>query len=559
MNRDQSWRNTQTGEVTRECPKKIRYKYWVEGIDEVSNFCRALENFPGDNPDEDLAFKKGNWIELLDDTDEDWWKGRLHLEGEPTEQTGNLPVDLVEKRRRPQWVNKFLNKTVYHIPADYAEFLAKLEAEKAKKDAEGVLAPEGSPGEGLWWAKVKDDDGNFYWYEMKTYKTTYEDPCRVPTPPQSPRMADDKEYYSQVTTEDGERYWYNEETQETTWASPFDERLPPDRWHNNFANAEYYYVDYENMRLSPEKPQEITDYENKLERDRICKEFLLGNPNDILEDYMIYKVIRNVYVTDCLNDIIRKVEIIHEALDLRELVSVVADMVRQVACEEVVDSLKVKLEEIEELERLAALEQAGDDDPNDRDLEPEWLDLYTIPQSVPYVEKFSLHDMYLCSGGPLWKVNKGWRQFDKAYQMKIRVENRYKKNIAKLEKEDESRFQQIEKDIKSKKISTTQGRWRHEERVKKLEEERERLKLVREEERNDPTKVPHKFYQVSDVTMWYGAVCDRGHVLGLELNKNDLEGEIPNQIQKLKHIVSLCLNRNRLVGKLPPQYWACTL
>ena len=60
---------------------------------------------------------------------------------------------------------------------------------------------------------------------------------------------------------------------------------------------------------------------------------LVGNPNDILEDYMIYKVIRNVYVTDCLNDIIRKVEIIHEALDLRELVSVVADMVRQVACE----------------------------------------------------------------------------------------------------------------------------------------------------------------------------------------------------------------------------------
>ena len=64
MNREQSWRNTQTGEVTHECPKKIRYKYWVEGIDEVSNFCRALENFPGDNPDEDLAFKKGNWIEL---------------------------------------------------------------------------------------------------------------------------------------------------------------------------------------------------------------------------------------------------------------------------------------------------------------------------------------------------------------------------------------------------------------------------------------------------------------------------------------------------------------
>ena len=48
------------------------------------------------------------------------------------------------------------------------------------------------------------------------------------------------------------------------------------------------------MKLSPDKPQEITDYEDKLERDRLCKEFMLGNPNDILEDYMIYKVIYNI-------------------------------------------------------------------------------------------------------------------------------------------------------------------------------------------------------------------------------------------------------------------------
>ena len=124
--------------------------------------------------------------------------------------------------------------------------------------------------------------------------------------------------------------------------------------------------------------------------------------------------------------------------------SVVADMVRQVACEEVVDSLKVKLEEIEELERLAALEQAGDDDPNDRDLEPEWLDLYTI-QSVPYVEKFSLH---VCTYAVAvrWESQQGMAAIRKAYQMKIRVENRYKKSIAKLDEEDESRFQRIEKD-----------------------------------------------------------------------------------------------------------------
>ena len=112
MNRDQSWRSAQTGEVTREYPKKIRYKYWVEGIDEVSNFCRALENFPGDNPDEDLAFKKGTGLSFWT-IQTNWWKGRLHLEGEPTEQTGNLQSG--RETTQTSWVNKFLNKTVYYI------------------------------------------------------------------------------------------------------------------------------------------------------------------------------------------------------------------------------------------------------------------------------------------------------------------------------------------------------------------------------------------------------------------------------------------------------------
>ena len=46
----------------------------------------------------------------MDDSDEDWWKGRLHEKGEPTKNIGNFPVDMVEVRRRPQWVNKFLDK-----------------------------------------------------------------------------------------------------------------------------------------------------------------------------------------------------------------------------------------------------------------------------------------------------------------------------------------------------------------------------------------------------------------------------------------------------------------
>ena len=49
-NRKQVWRNTQTGETTENCPKKIRYKYWVEGIDEVSNFVGPKKIFVEEQP-----------------------------------------------------------------------------------------------------------------------------------------------------------------------------------------------------------------------------------------------------------------------------------------------------------------------------------------------------------------------------------------------------------------------------------------------------------------------------------------------------------------------------
>ena len=525
-----------------------------------------MENFPGDNPDEDLSFKKGQWIELIDTSDEDWWNGRRWDEGHATKETGNFPVDLVEKRKRPQWTNGFLNKTVYQIPASYSRFLeGKLAKEAAMKKA-GMLAPPGAVGEGKWWSEMEDDEGNPYWYGLEDFATTYEDPFVIPTPPASPRLAplgpDQPEQlkYVQITMlEDGSRYWYETETKETTWVSPYDPRDPPERWHNNFANGDFYWVDYENVRTSMEKPQDLQDWEDKLERNRVCLELMWGDDAErgklerypSREDYLVDMVERNVHCKDAIKQMLDQTEVVQKALRAYEVVSVVADLVRRVECIAIIDSMAIKLEEQAEVQRMAALQQAGDDDPNDRDLEPEWLDLYTIPQSVPYVEKFALRDWYERCSGPLWIVDNGWREFNISFQKKMKVENRYKIGVAKLEEKDSDRFNDIEDRVRAKKISATQARWQHEERQKKLEDGRETLKTARAQERQNPELVPHKFYSISDVATWYGTVCKNGHVVGVNLNKNDVEGKIPKNIMKLSHLVSLCLNRNRLVGTLP--------
>ena len=576
-NREQTWRNTQSGEITHTCPEKIRYKYWVEGIDQDGDFCKATEDFPGDNPDEDLSFKKHNWIEILNDEDEDWWNGRLWLEGKSTKQTGNFPVDVVERIKRPQWVNPFLKKTVYKIPENYRILLEAEKVAEAKRKKEGILAPPGSAGEGMYWAEMEDDDNVPYWYDIQNYTTTYDNPLIIPTPPPSPRQVilegRDMDWYTQITLEDGSRYWYEMETAEdgdmvatskTQWTSPYDPRDPPDRWYNNFKNGDFYWVDYENVRISMDKPEDLLEWEYKLERDATCLELMWGNNPEYGKlwrynsdkDYLVDMVERNIHCMDAIEELVERTEIIIESLELQEVVVVMADMVRQVSCIEVIDHLVVELEAIAEAERLAALAQAGDDDPNDRDLEPEWLDMYTLPQSVPYVEKFALREWFQVSSGTLWVVNNGWRQFHQAYNMKLRVENRYKTNIAKLEERDQKNFKEIElrrlgQHPTLPKLSNTNARWLHDERMEKLDRDRENLKEIRAVEREDTSKVPHKFYQVSGVDTWYGVIVKDFHVVGINLNKNDLEGQIPVCIKKMTHITSLCLNRNRLEGQFP--------
>ena len=53
---------------------------------------------------------------------------------------------------------------------------------------------------------------------------------------------------------------------------------------------------------------------------------------------------------------------------------------------------------------------------------------------------------------------------------------------------------------------------------------------------------------------WHGVTVDgSGRVVGLDLRKNNLRGEIPTELSGLTHLTRLLLSGNRLVGKIPPQ------
>ena len=53
---------------------------------------------------------------------------------------------------------------------------------------------------------------------------------------------------------------------------------------------------------------------------------------------------------------------------------------------------------------------------------------------------------------------------------------------------------------------------------------------------------------------WHGVTVDgSGSVVGLDLRKNNLRGEIPTELGGLTHLTRLLLSGNRLVGKIPPE------
>ena len=53
---------------------------------------------------------------------------------------------------------------------------------------------------------------------------------------------------------------------------------------------------------------------------------------------------------------------------------------------------------------------------------------------------------------------------------------------------------------------------------------------------------------------WYGvATDDNGRVAGLDLDRNELSGEIPPELGSLANLSTLSLGGNQLTGELPPE------
>src|SRR5680860_499725 len=55
----------------------------------------------------------------------------------------------------------------------------------------------------------------------------------------------------------------------------------------------------------------------------------------------------------------------------------------------------------------------------------------------------------------------------------------------------------------------------------------------------------------TDVSTWHGVKVVDGHVVEINLFRNNLEGTIPKSISNLKNLISLNLAFNSLTGELP--------
>jgi Leucine-rich repeat (LRR) protein len=55
------------------------------------------------------------------------------------------------------------------------------------------------------------------------------------------------------------------------------------------------------------------------------------------------------------------------------------------------------------------------------------------------------------------------------------------------------------------------------------------------------------------IETWEGVTVKNGHIVGLDLSNNNLNGEVPPTLVNLKHLIHLNLSGNELEGKLPNQ------
>ncbi|NJN68387.1 MAG: hypothetical protein HC884_17570 [Chloroflexaceae bacterium] len=66
-------------------------------------------------------------------------------------------------------------------------------------------------------------------------------------------------------------------------------------------------------------------------------------------------------------------------------------------------------------------------------------------------------------------------------------------------------------------------------------------------------KYQRDWYQTSTPCDWEGVTCDQGHVVGLELSANEMEGSIPPELGGLTHLTELSLGSNQFSGAIPPE------
>lgn len=87
-----------------------------------------------------------------------------------------------------------------------------------------------------------------------------------------------------------------------------------------------------------------------------------------------------------------------------------------------------------------------------------------------------------------------------------------------------------------------------------LQSERNALMALYHTTNGDQWKNHTGWGSLQPLNEWYGVTTDiEGHVVELNLNNNQLSGELPIEIGNLIHLKTLSLSKNNLSGNMPPE------